>query len=104
MSQVREIKCPHCGKWTLWQGDIDDRCFYCDGFLETHQFSIQVEKKIRKEVIVENDYFFVNPDDGFFKKWAKIIFNRLRWGLIYFQIAIFIVVTLIIVLISFLPA
>ena len=104
MSQVREIRCPHCGKWTLWQGDIDDRCFFCDGFLETHQFSIQVEKKIRKEVILENDYFFVNPGDGFFLRHGKNFFNALRWFIIYFQIAIFIFVTLIIVIISFLPA
>jgi hypothetical protein len=104
MSQVREIKCPHCGEWSLWKGDIDDRCFFCDGFLETHQFSIEVEKKIRKEIITENDIFFVKPTDGTFLRIIKPILSQLRWWGIYLQIAFFVFVTVIIVLISFLPA
>ncbi|ASU33011.1 hypothetical protein [Mucilaginibacter xinganensis] len=104
MSQVREIKCPHCGEWTLWAGGIDDRCLYCDGFLETRRFSREVEKKVRAEVIKENDYFFINPNDSALKKNAKKILNSLRWWTFYLQIAFFVFVTLILVIISFLPA
>jgi hypothetical protein len=103
MSQVREIKCPHCGEWTLWQGDIDDRCLYCGEFLESRQFSREVEKKIRNEVLKENDYFFIKPEDGPVKRLLKRVLNSLRWWAFYLQIVFFIFVTLILVLISILP-
>jgi hypothetical protein len=103
MSQVREIKCPQCGKWTLWAGDIDDRCLYCDSFLESRRFSREVEKKIRGEVRKENDYFFINPTDGPFKRFCKNFLNSLRWLVISLQVAFFVFVTIIIVLISLIP-
>jgi phage FluMu protein Com len=104
MSDVKEIKCPHCGEWTMWSGHIDDRCLYCNGFLETREYAIHIEKKIRKEVINEDDFLFINPNDGFFKRWLKQILNFVRWGGYYIAIVFFIVVTLLIVIISFLPA
>jgi hypothetical protein len=100
MSQVREIKCPHCGEWTLWNGHIDDRCLYCNGFLEPQRFSREVEKKVRKEVIKENDYFFIKPGDGLFKRICKRFLNVLRWWAFYLQIVFFIFITLLLVIIS----
>lgn len=103
MSQIREIKCPHCGEWSLWNGDIDDRCLYCDGFLEPRRFSREVEKKVRREVIKENDYFFIKPGDGEFKRVVKTFFNDLRWLAFYLQIGFFVFITLILLLLSLLP-
>ncbi|HVW98344.1 MAG TPA: hypothetical protein VHA56_20425 [Mucilaginibacter sp.] len=103
MSQVKEIKCPHCGKWTLWEGRIDDRCLYCDGFLETRQFSYEVEQRARRQAMREDDYFFVRPGDGLLKRWGKRILNTLRWWTIFMQVAFFVIVTIIIVLISLIP-
>src|ERR1700709_667804 len=71
LSQVREIKCPHCGEWTMWAGKVDDRCLYCDGFLEPQRFSREVEKKVNLELLKENDYLFVKPGDGAFTRWIK---------------------------------
>jgi|SRR5580704_5107491 hypothetical protein len=100
MSQIREIKCPHCGEWTLWNGDIDDRCLFCDEFLEPQRFSREVEKKINQDLLKENDYFFIKPTDGLIKRWCKRFLNWLRWWAYYVQIAFFIFVTLLLVLLS----
>jgi tRNA(Ile2) C34 agmatinyltransferase TiaS len=59
MTQIREIKCPHCGEWTMWKGQVDDRCFFCDEFLEPQRFSREVEKKVNRELLKENDYLFI---------------------------------------------
>ena len=103
MAQVREIKCPHCGEWTLWNGGIDDRCLYCDGFLETRKLSREVEKKARRQYMADEDHFAIKPDDSDLTRWAKQLGNSFRWAFFYIEIAFFIFVTLIIVVISFLP-
>ncbi|HEY8930449.1 MAG TPA: hypothetical protein VIM55_14710 [Mucilaginibacter sp.] len=99
----REIKCPECGKWTLWEGDVNDRCLYCDSFLDSRRFSREVEEKLRREIQRENDYFVINPEDGPWVRVRKTIMNFIRWGAIYLQIAFFIIVTVLIVMISLLP-
>lgn len=100
MAQVREIKCPHCGEWTMWKGHVDDRCFFCDGFIEPQRFSREIEQKINKLLILENDYFFIKPGDGEFKRFAKTTLNGLRWGVFYIQLIIFAFVTVFLVLLS----
>lgn len=104
MSQIREIKCPHCGEWTLWNGEIDDRCLYCDGFLEPKRFSREVEKKIRKEVLKEEDYLFIKPGDGPFTKAVKSFLNFVRWWAYYLQIAFFVFISLILLLLGLFAA
>src|ERR1700744_4236629 len=93
MSQVSEIKCPHCGKWTLWNGHVDDRCLFCDEFIEPQRFSREVEKKIANEVKKENDYFAIKAGDGPFKRRIKHFFNSFRWAVYYLEIAFFIFIT-----------
>jgi phage FluMu protein Com len=100
MSQVREIKCPNCGEWTMWAGDIDDRCLYCNSFLEPQRFSREVEKKVNKELLKENDYFFIKPTDGPLKRELKTFFNSIRWWVYYMQLLFFIFISLLLVLIS----
>ncbi len=103
MTQVREIKCPHCGEWTMWTGGLDDRCLFCDGFLETRRFSREIEKKVNKQLLAENDYLFISPSDGAFKRWFKRSVSRVRWIVIVLQIAFFLFVTILLVIISLLP-
>ena len=100
MSQVREIKCPNCGKWTLWNGHIDDRCLYCSEFLEPDRFSREVEQKIIGEVKKENDYFALKSTDGSIKRQIKLFFNSFRWAIYYLEIGFFIFITLLLVLLS----
>jgi hypothetical protein len=104
MSQVREIKCPGCGEWTLWEGNVDDRCLYCGEFLEPQRFSREVEKKIINEVKKENDYFALKPSDGTFKRRIKVFLNSFRWMVFYLEIAFFIFITLLLVLLSLMAA
>jgi hypothetical protein len=102
MSQVREIKCPHCGEWTMWAGHIDDRCLYCNGFLEPQRFSREVEKKVNKEVLKENDYLFIKPTDSPLIRDFKKFINSFRWVVFYLQILFFAFITLLLVLLSLL--
>lgn len=104
MSQISEIKCPHCGKWTLWNGHVDDRCLYCDEFIEPQRFSREVEKRIANEVKKENDYFAIKPGDGPFKRRVKHFLNSFRWAMYYLEIAFFIFITLLLVLLSLMAA
>jgi len=104
MSQVCEIKCPHCGQWTMWQGHIDDRCINCGGFLETRRFSREVEKKITKELKKDDDYFAIKPTDSPERRWIKSVLNSFRWGVYYMQLALFAFVTIILLLVSLLAS
>jgi len=85
-------------------GDIDDRCLYCDSFLEPQRFSREIEKKIVSQVKKENDYFALKPTDGSFKREVKIFLNSFRWLVYYLQIAFFIFITALLVLLSFMAA
>ena len=104
MTQIREIKCPHCGEWTMWKGKVEDRCFFCDGFLEPQRFSREVEKKVNRELLKEDDYLFIKPGDGPIKRAAKESINSIRWLAFYAQIAFFVFVTAILVILSLLAA
>lgn len=97
---IREIKCPHCGEWTMWEGKVDDRCINCGEFLEPKRFSVEVEKKINDALKKEDDYFAIKPTDGPFQREIKSFLNSLRWTAYYLQIALFAFVTIILLLLS----
>lgn len=78
MSGKREIKCKTCKKWTLWRGEIYDRCLYCGEFLQNEDFTKKVEHEIWTLVKEENDLFFIKPTDGKFKRVAKRFLRRFR--------------------------
>lgn len=103
MAQIREIKCPHCGEWTMWQGNVDDRCLNCDQFIEPNRFSREVERRVNKQLLKEDGYFFVKPTDSELKREVKGFFKGLSWVVISLQVLFFIFVTAIIVIISILP-
>jgi hypothetical protein len=102
MSQVSEIKCPHCGEWTMWRDKVDDRCLFCGEFLEPKRFSREIEEKIITQLKKENDYFAVKPTDGPVKRQIKLFFNSVRWLVYYLQLALFGFVTLLLLLLSLL--
>jgi hypothetical protein len=95
-----EIKCPHCGQWTMWQGGVHDRCINCGEFLDSRTFSREVEKRINKELKQEDDYFAIKPNDGTLIRIFKGFFNSLRWSAYYVQLVIFSLVTILMLIIS----
>lgn len=102
MNPVSEVKCPHCREWTLWRGHIDDRCLYCGSFLDPQRFSREVEKKIRREVVTENDLFYIGPHDGPVRRYLKQRLNGMRWLLYYVQLVFVTFISLIMLLLSLL--
>ncbi|MGZ3750240.1 MAG: hypothetical protein ACXVB0_12530 [Mucilaginibacter sp.] len=104
MSNISEIKCPHCGTWTLWKGGVDDRCLYCGEFLESNRFSREVEQKILREIKKETDYFALKPSDGLIKREIKKFLNSFRWMVYYVEIAFFVFITFLILLLSLFAA
>jgi len=58
-------------------------------------------KKVNKALIKENDYFFIKPGDGPFKRWVKSNLNAFRWLVFYLQILFFLFISLLLVLLTF---
>ena len=88
----------------MWKGDVHDRCFFCDEFLEPQRFSREVEKKVNRELLKENDYLFIKPGDSDLTRWIKTGLNSARWLAFYLQIAFFMFITTLLVLISLMAA
>ena len=88
MSVKREIKCPHCNEWTLWRGEIYDRCLYCGEFLQNEDFTKKVENEIREQVKEENDIFFVKPSDSEFIGVSKRFLRKFRKFAVFAQAAL----------------
>jgi hypothetical protein len=78
LSVKREIKCQHCGQYTLWLGNDYDRCLYCNEFLQNHEFILKLENDIVTQVKEENDLFHINPEDSRLKRFSKRFFRKLR--------------------------
>src|SRR5260370_21825961 len=97
MDKVSEIKCPSCGKWTLFTGKVGDKCVHCGELLEPGRFSREAEKKIAKGRIKKADrYFVLKPTDGPIQRELKLFSNNMLWGFYYLEIAFFILITVII--------
>jgi endogenous inhibitor of DNA gyrase (YacG/DUF329 family) len=98
MSQVSEIKCPACGKWSNWTSKIDERCPNCAAQYDPGRFQYAEENRINAENIKKNSYLIVNDTDDPIIQMGKQFVNWLRWttfygiSAIYFVIAIMIVV------------
>jgi phage FluMu protein Com len=87
LSIKREIKCPNCKEWTLWRGEIYDRCLYCNHFLQNEDFIKSVEKEINTQVKEENDFFFINESDSLFIKKSKKFLRRFRKIVVIAQVS-----------------
>lgn len=104
MTVKREIKCPHCKEWTLWNGNMNDRCLQCGVFIEKEAFSNKVEKEIKKQVTLENDPLIIKADDSAAVRFCKRVLTSLRKLLYYLQIAFVAFISLVLWLISLLTA
>ncbi|MGN6637473.1 MAG: hypothetical protein ACTHJ8_01065 [Mucilaginibacter sp.] len=101
MSGVNEIKCPHCGQWTSWQGHTDDKCQHCNNYVEPHRFSAEAERKIKKRHRRKEDFFPLRPTDGPIQRELKGFINAMGWIVFYSEVAFYIGVIVVIAILGF---
>jgi hypothetical protein len=97
MSQVSEIKCSVCGKWSNGTGKIDERCPNCDAQLNPARFQYEEEKKIITERNRKNNFLVIKENEDPIVQMLKQFVNWLGWttfygiSVIYFVIAIMVI-------------
>ncbi|PZX58002.1 class I tRNA ligase family protein [Algoriphagus chordae] len=68
---MSQKKCPHCGEWSIWTNNYEDRCEHCGEFLSPVELE-RKEKFIQEQDRQEKGWmFYINPEDSGFKKFFK---------------------------------
>ncbi len=65
-------KCPHCGKWSVWNLNDQDKCVHCGGHLFTNAKQIAQSRKSRSELKV-NLLEIASSDSKFIVILKKIV-------------------------------
>ena len=66
-----EKKCPNCGEWSSWSGDLDDTCDHCGAYLSPAERKNRQEKETRDRQQEENWMFHYDNDASVFEKIYK---------------------------------
>jgi|GEM_PF-5181053 len=67
-------KCPHCGQWTSWQQQPDDRCEHCQQTLEPHRVANDQARQALDAKSGPNLVLIdINPDDPLPLRLAKYV-------------------------------
>lgn len=89
MSQVSEIKCPHCGAWNTGTGKVDATCVKCNEYLEPELVAREEEKKIA--IAQKQGYYMVIKDsDETIVQIFKMFVNSIRWSAYYVAMLFFV--------------
>jgi len=97
MSQISEIKCPSCGKWSEWTSKIDEKCPHCHAYFDHGRLQYAEQNRINAAKSRENSYLLIKDSDDPIVQMGKQFTNWLRWttffgiSVIYFVIAIAVV-------------
>ncbi len=97
MSQVSEIKCPACGKWSDRTGKIDEKCPHCHAYFDPGRVKYAEELKIHAENTKKNSYLVIKETDDPVMQIIKQFVNWLRWGTYYGISVIYMVIALMVV-------
>jgi len=63
-----EIKCPHCGLWTIWNGMLQDPCLQCGELLEQEKINkLQVAEK-KRQLVAELEIVRLERQNSFLSK------------------------------------
>jgi len=98
MSQISEIKCPGCGKWSEGTGKIDEKCPHCGAYYNPGRVHYAEQTRINTARNKENSYLLIKDTDDPLVNMGKQFLNWLRWttfygiSVIYFVIALMVVV------------
>jgi len=95
MSQVNEIKCPVCGKWSNGTGKIDEKCPHCNSRLNPARFQYEEERRMNTERIQGNSYLVMKDSDDTIVQMGKEFVNWIRWGTFYGLSVIYIFIALV---------
>jgi len=98
MSQVSEIKCPVCGKWSEWTGKIDERCPHCAAHYDAGRLQYAEENRIKTEINRQNSYLIIKDTDDPVVQMGKQFVNWLRWATFYGISVIYIVIAVLVIL------
>ncbi len=98
MSQISEVKCPHCGQWSKWTGSVGDKCPHCGQYFEPQRILYAEEKKMITARNREAGYLVIHENDDPIIKILKEFVNWIRWGTFYGISVIYIIIAIGIVL------
>lgn len=98
MSQVSEIKCPNCGKWSQWTGKIEATCPHCGAHLEPGRMHYAEEQKIIRERNRNDGFMAIKKDDDPVVRLFKEFVSWLRWTTFYGISVIYIVIAVMVIL------
>ncbi len=68
-------KCPHCGKWSSWEKNLDDVCQNCGMLLGGKDLENQNKRIADIKRNEENWMFYIKESDSNFIKKAKKVGN-----------------------------
>jgi hypothetical protein len=97
MSQVSLIKCPHCVKWGQWTGKVDEKCQYCNEYLDPERLQYTTERVQYEENRKKSDFLVVKDSDETIVQIFKIFLTPIRTATYYGVGLIFLVVALMLV-------
>jgi predicted amidophosphoribosyltransferase len=91
-----EKKCPHCGNWSEWSGNLDEACSVCGKPLGGKDLHYHQKRQTEKKANDENWIFYIKETDNAFVKNAKIVGN-------FFYTIYMAIITFLVWLIAMLP-
>ena len=97
MSQVSEIKCPVCEKWSNSTGKMDERCPNCNTQYNAGRLQYVEENRVNAIRMKENSYFVIKDTDDPIMQMFKQFTNWLRWATFYGISVIYVAIALMII-------
>jgi len=98
MSQITEIKCPVCGKWSSWTDKTAEKCPHCNAQFEPGRLQYAREKKLNDERALKDSYLLINDSDDTIVEMSKEFLNFLRWTTFYGMTIIYIIIAAMIII------
>lgn len=86
----QEIKCSHCKQWTIWKGELYDRCQICGELLELEKIERIRQQQEKKKAAEEQERIRVAQQHPFFRR----VFNYASTLFIGFILLIIAVIVL----------
>ena len=98
MSQVIEIKCPVCGKWSKWTDKIDETCPHCGAYFDDGRRLYAEEQKLNTEQNRRDSYLVINSNDDPLVQMGKQFINWLRWTTFYGISVIYVFIAILVII------